>query len=68
MTQYNNNKSYSNSKNTKTPMYLSNRPFTIESRMYGVLWFPNFPPYLPEDHSINNNGIPITRNKLNKEL
>jgi hypothetical protein len=25
-------------------------------------------PYLPEDHSINNNGIPITRNKLNKEL
>jgi hypothetical protein len=36
--------------------------------MYGVLWFPNFPPYLPEDHSINNNGIPITRNKLNKEL
>jgi hypothetical protein len=35
--------------------------------MYGVLWFPNFPPYLPEDHSINNNGI-YRENKLNKEL
>jgi hypothetical protein len=23
-----------------------------------------FPPYLPEDHSINNNGIPITRKQI----
>jgi hypothetical protein len=62
MTQYNNNKGYVIVKIPKTPIYLSNRPFTIESRMWSTV-VSNFPPYLPEDHSINNNGILTRTNK-----